>query len=302
MNIIRMTGGLGNQMFEYALFLKYKSMGIESSFEDFTEYEGHDNRRPILLNEAFGIEYPKASRKEYYSMTDRSPSFFSKVRRKLFGAKASVYEESTADFDAHIFDLDNTYICGYFQSDRYFDDIKEKVSEAYSFRDEVKARAEDILKNALDNSGNVSEDELDELFGKSVSIHIRRGDYLDNEGNYGNICTDEYYDKAVRYFADRNPEYVFLVFSNDAEWTDKWILDYQAKGIKMINVVGTTEDTGYYDMYLMSRCDHNIIANSSFSWWAAYLNANPEKKVIAPPKWTNHLLQKDIYTKDMIVL
>lgn len=303
MNIIRMTGGLGNQMFEYALFLKYKSMGVDAIFEDFTEYENHDNARPICLNAAFGIDYPKASKKEYYAITDSNPSFVSKVRRKLLGSKSKLYQEATADFDPEVLKKNDAYICGYFQTDKYFDDIKMKIIDAYSFKDEVKTEGEKILKDSMGEAYT----SFDSIMKNAIGIHIRRGDYLLNEGNYGNICTEEYYDKAVKYFTDNDEisidnKPVFLCFSNDAEWTSEWISKYAIKGVEIYNVTGTTEDNGYIDMFLMSRCAHNIIANSSFSWWAAYLNQNSNKKVIAPSKWTNHLEQKDIYTKNMIIL
>lgn len=306
MNIIRMTGGLGNQMFEYALFLKYKAIGIESEIEDFSEYENRDNARPINLERAFGIEYPRASREDYYSITDSNPSFFSKVRRKLCGSKAKVYYEASSNFDPEILKKDNSYICGYFQTDKYFSDIKEEIIREFSFKSEVEAAGEEILRQSLGESYEAF-DSFENVMKNAVGIHIRRGDYLLNEANYGNICTEEYYDNAVRYYKENagtlfEGEPVFLCFSNDAEWTSKWMEKYVSEGFRMFNVTGTTEDNGYIDMYLMSKCAHNIIANSSFSWWAAYLNRNPEKKVIAPSKWANHIEQKDIYTDYMIVL
>lgn len=87
----------------------------------------------------------------------------------------------------------------------------------------------------------------------------------------------------------------FFLFSNDPDWTREHF-----KGENRIPVEGSTEDTGYLDLYLMSKCKHNIIANSSFSWWGAWLNDNPDKKVIAPARWLNGRDCRDIYTERMI--
>ena len=310
MNIIRMTGGLGNQMFAYALFLKFKSMGIDCRIDDYSEYEGHDNRRPLFLNTAFGIDYPVATRAEYDEFTDSSTRPDRRILRKLRGRKTREYRERGADFDPEVLKKDNAYLTGYFQSEKYFADIKNDVLKCFSFNEATRKKAGEILESngiRLDAMG-------DHAF---VSVHIRRGDYLNVSEVYGNICTDEYYRLAIGIIREKTAkEPFFLVFSNDIEWTRKWCEGIFDKNVGLGHsaqsntdpgscyrvMTGTGEDEGYVDMYIMSRCAHNIIANSSFSWWGAYLNTNPQKNVVAPSKWVNTFDQRDIYTDDMILI
>ena len=110
MNIIRMSGGIGNQMFQYALYLKLVSLGKDVKFDDVTEYE-LDNARPIMLS-VFGIEYPKATREELVEMTDASMDFLSRVRRKLLGRKSGEYHEASIDYDEKVLEAEDAYLCG----------------------------------------------------------------------------------------------------------------------------------------------------------------------------------------------
>ena len=286
-----MTGGLGNQMFEYALYLKFKELGVEVKMEDFTEYEGRSNSRPVQLN-VFGIEYDKVSLDEYYSMTDSNPALINKVLRKVRGRRSKEYEELKFAFDSNVLALRDNYITGYFQSDKYFSDIKSKILTAFTFKEEVVSEARNLLGmnglNALDEN--------------SVSIHIRRGDYLNVSDVYGNICTEDYYDRAIEYIANKVENPSFYIFTNDNDWSSSFMEKYLAAGFNMKLITGSYESNGYLDMYLMSSCSHNIVANSSFSWWGAYLNRNENKIVIAPKRWINNHEYEDIYTDYMIRL
>lgn len=298
MNIICMSGGLGNQMFQYALYLKYKSLGIETKIEDWTEYVGRDNARPLFLKTAFGIDYPRVTLKEYHRYTDSFPGLFSKIKRKIRGRHSTEYIEVSCNFDPEILKKNDTYVRGCFQSERYFKDIEEIVRKEYTFTDEVASKAAKVLIES-----GLSEEEA--RFRSQVpytSIHIRRGDYLTLPENYGNICTEEYYDRAIKHILSVEPHTVFLVFSNDQEWALLWAQKYLKQGIEMIVVTGTDEDTGYIDMFIQTGCKHNIIANSSFSWWGAYLNQNDNRVVIAPSKWANHIDQRDIYSEWMTMV
>lgn len=290
MNIIRMSGGIGNQMFQYALYLKLVSLGKEVKFDDVTEYE-LDNARPIMLS-VFGIEYPRAGREELIRITDASMHPLSRIRRKIFGRKSGEYHEQSADYDSAVLEKENAYLCGCFQSERYFKDIEPQVREAYQFRNvRIPAPAGEQIRE----------------YGRqieactSVSIHIRRGDYLDAADVYGGICTDAYYNKAIRYMIEKYENPHFFVFTNDIFWAEKWCeVRARETGKPFWTVKGASEETGYLDLMLMSQCKAHIIANSSFSWWGAWLDAAPEKCVIAPEKWQNGRECHDIYTEDMI--
>lgn len=294
MKIIRMTGGLGNQMFQYALYLKYINMGLEASFEDFTEYDAaHSNRRPIQLD-VFGINYPKVDMDVYYQITDSYPGLLAKIKRKLFGRHNLSYSEKQNSFDEKVLDSCDAYVMGYFQSEKYFESVKDNVLDAFTFTKESIDAADKMLEE-----NGISINEIDDT---SVSIHIRRGDYLAIDDLVGGICTEEYYDHAVNYIINKIPKARFYIFTNDTDYAKGWIKQYTDNGVIMDVFEGTTEDTGYIDMYLMSRCHHHIIANSSFSWWGSYLNKKDDSIIIAPKRWINGNNNEDIYTKDMIRL
>lgn len=291
MNIIRMTGGLGNQMFQYALYLKLKTLGKQVKMDEITEYENRD-ARPIMLW-CFGLSYEAASREEINRLTDGFLNPIHRIRRKLFGRKSLEYPEQTCNFDEQVLLRDPAYLTGYFQSERYFKDIEKQVRDAFSFSDRIWKEADaGIIKKIRGFQEKIDH-------SMSVSIHIRRGDYTENEAVYGNICTEAYYKKAVELIKKKYPEACFFVFSNEPEWAGKWIRDQYGGKAGFTLIEGTDESTGYLDLFLMSRCRHHILANSSFSWWGAWLNPSEDKIVIAPSKWFNNQECRDIYTDGM---
>lgn len=293
MIIIRMTGGLGNQMFQYALYLKLQAMGKEVKMDDFTEYEGRE-ARPLSLW-AFGIEYDRASREELCRMTDGFLDPVSRIRRKLFGRKSLEYMEKDCNFDPEILNRDPAYLTGYFQSEKYFADIEEKVRQAFCFSERI---WEGIPTQLLER---IRSYEQQIKTAMAVSVHIRRGDYLQNEEAYGGICTEQYYKTAVEYVRKRQQDASFFVFTNDPDYAGEWILkNFGQEKERFVLIEGTQEENGYLDLYLMSLCRHHILANSSFSWWGAYLNPSREKMVIVPHKWFGNQECRDIYMENMI--
>lgn len=293
MIIIRMTGGLGNQMFQYALYLKLRAMGKEVKMDDFTEYEGRE-ARPLSLW-AFGIEYDRASREELCRMTDGFLDPVSRIRRKLFGRKSLEYMEKDCNFDPEILNRDPAYLTGYFQSEKYFADIEEEVRQAFRFSERI---WEGISSQLLER---IRSYEQQIKTAMAVSVHIRRGDYLQNEEAYGGICTEQYYKTAVEYVRKRQQDASFFVFTNDPDYAGEWILkNFGQEKERFVLIEGTQEENGYLDLYLMSLCRHHILANSSFSWWGAYLNPSREKMVIVPHKWFGNQECRDIYMENMI--
>ncbi|MBQ8596769.1 MAG: alpha-1,2-fucosyltransferase, partial [Lachnospiraceae bacterium] len=151
---------------------------------------------------------------------------------------------------------------------------------------------------------------------EAVGIHMYRSDSRTDEELYEGICTEKYYEGAVRYVQEKYPDAVFYIFSNEPKWVKKWV-DHliksqiteemtraQIKEMKkhFVMVETNTEYTGYLDMLLMSKCKHNIISNSSFSWWAAWLNDNAQKIVVAPGRWNNDNDSDDVFAKGMILV
>ncbi|HJA92893.1 MAG TPA: alpha-1,2-fucosyltransferase [Candidatus Eisenbergiella merdipullorum] len=285
MVIVQLSGGLGNQMFEYALYLRLKADGRKVKIDDRTCY-GHAGERPLQLTEVFGAAYDRALEKEIRQMTDSFLDPVSRIKRKLLGRKDLSYREAGVNFDPEVLQREPALLEGCFQSERYFAPVADEVKEAYRFRKERLRLSERTGKLA----GQIED-------SRAVSVHVRRGDYLDasHGGIYEGICTAEYYEKAMEQIRRTVPDAVFYVFSNDTAWA----LEHFT-GKDCVVAEGGTEDDGYQDMYLMSLCEHHIIANSSFSWWAAWLGKNPEKIVIAPKKWLNGTDCRDIYTEKMI--
>ncbi len=292
MIIIRMTGGLGNQMFQYALYLKLCSMGREVKFDDITEYE-LDNARPVMLW-AFGLTYPRADQEEINKITDGFLNLPHRIRRKLFGRKSLEYQEKNCNYDPQVLQRDPAYLTGYFQSEKYFMDVEEQVRRAFTFSEGIwKGQDEEIRRKMQNFLGQIQGCE-------SVSVHVRRGDYLEKEEIYGGICTEAYYKSAIEYMQRKRKESRFFLFSNDPEWVREWVNANYRGDNRFVIIEGTQEETGYLDLFLMSRCKNHIIANSSFSWWGAWLDENPRKRVIAPAKWANNQEFVDIYWEGMI--
>lgn len=287
---VQLSGGLGNQMFEYALYLKLKSMGKEVKIDDFTCYGEQELQRTNQLS-VFGVSYERLSEQEYIALTDSSMRPADRVRRKLLGRRDLSYREASCNFDPEVLRREPTLLLGYFQSEQYFADIKEQVREAFRFQG-TDAKTPGLFLPAE------QQELLSEIRGsEAVSVHIRRGDYLSaqNQALFGGICDDAYYERALAEMKRRLPEAVFFFFSNDTEWVKE-----RYRGENCVVVEGNGEDAGFRDLFLMSRCRHHIMANSSFSWWGAWLDENPDKIVIAPKKWFNDRECRDIYTDWMI--
>jgi len=168
--------------------------------------------------------------------------------------------------------LENIRLNGYFQSEKYFNHNRDKILDLFSI-------SEECNKYIQDKYGEILKED-------TCSIHVRRGDYL-NLQNFHPLCELDYYEKAIKQFPVNTK---FLVFSDDIDWCKKSFKDN--------NFIFIEGNKDYIDMWVMSLCKDNIICNSTFSWWSAYLNKNKNKKVVAPNKWFGDLLNHD--TKDLI--
>lgn len=285
MIIIQLKGGLGNQMFQYALYRQLKSMGKEVKIDDESGFVGDQLRIPVISR--FGVEYDKATKEEITLLTDAKLDIFSRIRRKLFGRKSHRVDENSGIFDPKILEMDEAYLVGYWQSDKYFPD--ESVIE--SLRNDFQKRPQEVMNDSISWS-TLQQIECCE----SVSLHVRRTDYVDEEHiKIHYICTEKYYKGSIDYVRKQVPGAVFFIFTDDKEWCRKHF-----SGPKFIVVDLNEEDnTDMAEMLLMSKCKHHILANSSFSWWSAWLNDSPEKLVVVPDKWINNRDMDDIYTKRM---
>lgn len=195
-----------------------------------------------------------------------------------------VYEKKCWSFDSEILDIqDNCYLFGYWQSDLYFKNIREEILQSFHFpKFKENSQNEKVSRRLKDC--------------RSVSVHIRRGDYLKVAAT---LCSISYYEKAITLMKEKvNPE-LFVIFSDDIAWCKE----------HFGNLIGASETLyvdwnkgkeSFRDMQLMSLCQHNIIANSSFSWWGAWLNQNPNKIVMCPSRWMPHGTQPDVLPSDWI--
>lgn len=274
MNIVWIDGGLGNQMFQYALALKLESLGKQVKI-DVTKYADHHVHNDFELDKVFGMDCNYASEEEIRRLGYVKANHWTEFLRKTPFRKKTVYNHETYDFDDSVFQMDNRYLEGYWQSEKYFSDIREKLFGIYRFppfsTEEQEAWAERIGKTL------------------SVGVHIRRGDYL-NYSYLQNICTPDYYKNAMAFFRERFPGSVeFYIFTNDFPWAEEHF-----GGMDCHFVKGNTGADSFRDMQLMSLCRHNIVANSSFSWWGAWLNRNPDKIVIAPERWINGPMDQQV--------
>jgi len=259
----RLFGRAGNQLFQYAAGraladhlgcdLVLDTRYVDANW-DRTDCFGHFENARFLRNTALPpSKMDGALRYGFWRALGRNPR---------------LVRETSLGFDPAFFDTpDNSYLHGYWQSEKYFAPISDAI------------RHDLAMTTPLDPANAAMAVRIAET-PNSVSLHLRRGDYL-AAGNYA-ACTEHYYRSALAALADRlGQPLTCFVFSNDPAWAR----DNLALGQDRVIVDLNDEKTGHFDMHLMSLCAHNIIANSSFSWWGAWLNANPDKLVAAPQHW-----------------
>ncbi|MCR9139277.1 MAG: alpha-1,2-fucosyltransferase [Alphaproteobacteria bacterium] len=265
---VHIYGGLGNQMFQYAcgraLALRHGA-GFRIDSRDFSAGPGqtfglqHFN---IVRDTGVDEKLPPSKRQRLrylmWRYLKRSPKFI---------------RESGTVFDPDILDLKSSCVLhGYWQSERYFEDFADQIRNELS-----------IATPASETNRQM----LAEIAGlPAVSLHLRRGDYVSNPKalKYHGTCSQDYYRSAARHVAEIMPlEPIFFVFSDEPEWAkDHLDLPFETR------IVDHNDSfNNYEDMRLMASCNHNIIANSSFSWWGAWLNPSPEKIVVAPANWVS---------------
>lgn len=272
--VIKIQGGLGNQMFQYAFS---RALPTEERVYFDLAYFDEPGSMSLELDRVFGISLPERDTPAYRKT--RNLLYSNKVLRKLYTAykvarrvvskvlcRNSRYIETKLSYNPAALSHPYQYYDGYFQSYKYFESCKHELERAYSFP-------------SLDQ-GNQKIAEMI-AHSNSVSVHVRRGDYLEHP-LYKGICDEDYYTEAIATISSRVADPHFFVFSNDIEWCKKHLSFLSAQ---VTFVSGNGGENSYKDMQLMSLCKHNIICNSSFSWWGAYLNKNKHHTVLRPNKW-----------------
>lgn len=282
--VTRLNGGLGNQLFQYAAGRSLADKLNVPLKIDLSEFDTYKLRGFEL--DKFNIEAEIADQAELSCINTR-PSRIIRYKNRLaiyFGkiTPAFAFREKNFRYDHLFAKISNpVYLDGYWQSERYF-----KIAEAH-------LRREIIYKGALEDSSMKILDSIKKY--NSVSLHIRRGDYVTNPSAAAvhGVCSLQYYYDAVHYIAAQTSQPFFFIFSDDPQWAKE--------NLKINHPVHFVEangpDRGVEDMWLMKSCNHHIIANSSFSWWAAWLNNSIEKIVVAPRVWFK---DSTINTRDLI--
>lgn len=270
---------LANQLSQYAAVL---GLAYKNGYDFAIPYENQNIQSRLL----------DMGTREWIPVTFRVPQGFKITAPQLTTADSvkivNEFDElkaSSPDFNPEFFNqTDNTNLSGYFQCEKYWLHIKDVIKKEFEFKDEFKKEAEIGMKP------------IRRKFKKLVSVHVRRGDYVGIQDEHP-VLPSEYYQDAISRFDD--DEYGFIIFSDDQTYVREMFGDDQRIFYSMQNI-------DFVDMALMSMCDHNIIANSTFSWWAAWLNDNPDKRVIAPSTWLGpkiqHLYTKDIYCEGWEVI
>lgn len=274
MIISHIIGGLGNQMFQYALGRSLSlARGVPLKL-DTTDFSGYGLHYGFQLANVFSVPAEEATYDDVVDMLAwrryrivrrimRRPGFSRFRSKRLIVEPYLDYWEGIHQVPAHC------YLIGYWQSERYFKEHDRQIRSDFTFRKPLVGANQEWSRRI----GDVT----------SVSLHIRRGDYARNPKTHTvhGLCSLDYYQAAACYIADMVHTPEFFVFSDDISWAKENLsLNYPCH-----YVCENNGDNSYIDMQLLSLCRHHIISNSSFGWWGAWLNPRDGKIVVAPNKW-----------------
>lgn len=275
MIVTRLEGGLGNQMFQYAAGLRLACVRGTTLGLDLSLLEAPVQHCATPRSYELGplrVSARRASPEQVEALVDKRRGAFARwlPDRLTPARRAAAAVERHYHFDPEVLELpDDVCLRGYWQSERYFADAAERV------RSELSVRAPASGRNA----------ELAAAIAacEAVSLHVRRGDYVSDATTNAvhGVCSLDYYRRAVAHVASRVTEPHFFLFSDDPEWTREHLRLDAPTTVVDHNDAGH----GHEDLRLMSRCRHHVLANSSFSWWGAWLGTGPDRIVVAPRRW-----------------
>lgn len=276
MVIVKIKCGLGNQMFQYALGKRLAldwqdELKVDLSW--FNNIQSGDIPRELEID-GFNVVLNEATETE---IAKSMPSFFARVIDKIRGR---LNRNHFYRFYPKILKKKKrAYLEGYFQSYKYFDSIRDVLLGEFT------------LKNGYHQKVREIKAEIEQA-GESVAVHIRRGDFATIRKGYNGLCDVTYYQKSLEIIKNKYPDVKLFIFSDDIEWA-KANLKFSSPMVFVSQPVLKPAE----ELWLMSLCGHQIIANSTFSWWSAWLNQNPQKIVISPSRW---LVAEDIKTKNLL--
>jgi hypothetical protein len=288
--VVRQISGLGNQLFQYAAGRYYAEQygaSLRIALDPKTRAFSHGHPRPFLLSK-FAIQAPVSEIKRWEMLMLSTQPKFAPLSQLLQGATGSqVYRESIAQRYTFIPDLGvrpgrrALYLAGYWQTYRIAEALGARLCHELSLRESASGKTLEVAERIRQAR-------------TAVSLHVRRGDYtLASEGNIA--LPMDYYGRAIARMTEQFEDVTFFVFSDDIEFTRANL----PAGLNAEFVDHNNDATSHEDLYLMSQCQHHILANSTFSWWGAWLNPSATKVVLAPKQWH---LRADTYYPELMPL
>jgi hypothetical protein len=279
MIVVRIIGGLGNQMFQYAAGRALATKYNVPLKVDLRWMRGYRHRDFLLDKFPISIETPLWNERlkfTWFPFRRRPFFFYTKIIRKF---NKILYMEDDFPYNTDFWNFGpDRFLFGYFQSEKYFKEYDSLIRKDFSYQYDPSLYDKEVVEAIRKSS--------------FTAIQFRRGDYITNKATSSSIglCSMDYYEKAVAYLKSKQKDFKLLIFSDDIQWCRQNIKFDRAVFVERKG--GTPLD----DMSLAIQCKNIIIANSTFSWWCAWLNTNPKKIVIAPQKWfKSEELNKNAY-------
>ena len=266
--IVNMACGLANRMFQYSYYLYLKKLGYDA-FVDFYQTANLEHER-VLWKAVFpNALIRQASAWEVFK-TGGGSNVLDKVRRRYFPFSCNV--KTLSAFEVPLPDRTerSVYIMGVFQNADMAEAVRDDVLNAFTFRPFTDNRNLALMKEVQAT--------------QSVAIHVRKGEDYRSRIYYQGTCPVDYYQKAVKLINEKVKNPRFYVFADNKEWVKENFNDFDYTLVEGNPIAGYGS---HYDMQLMSLCRHNILSNSTYSWWGAFLNRNPDKTVVLPDIWFN---------------
>lgn len=296
--VVKLWGGLGNQMFQYAFgqsLAKQCDGRVAYDISWFEEMRSLDWKHTVERRYGLSVfnaavcfatksQIDECCASEYLVRHSRLPGeirkWFNIPKYKVISGKILERQENV--YDVTLLEKGRFgYYEGYYQTEKYFKMIRSQLLEAFSLAVPLNQENQLMRKQIREHN--------------AISLHVRRGDYVQLADVYG-VCSSAYYKNAVEYMLSHVQNPHFYIFSDDTEW----VRDHLKLDIDCTIVDINDEKTAHWDLELMKNCQHHIIANSSFSWWGAWLNVNPEKIVLTPQRWFADGRATDVICKDWV--
>lgn len=279
--IVKLTGGHSNQMFQYAAGRSLAARHGVKLMLDISWYPEHALTSPGDAPRVYELGGYKIQENIYKrTLAQRAINKLNPIQ---------YYIEKKFTYNQKIIELGpNTHLEGHFQSYKYFEDVQDQIRDEFTLVKPATGKNKKLIEKIMKDPN-------------AVSLHIRRGDYATNHNETHGLVPMTYYQAAIKEIKKTIANPTIYVITNDPEWCRK-----NLKLPATIYIIDNNDDItgGAEDMRLMRACKHNIMANSSFSWWGSWLNPNPDKIVIAPKKWFNDpgINTRDLLPKEWIQL